>query len=86
MRLLVSAPLHSYVTGGTSDTRTRDIVIRDVVADQNHRQGISVISAVGLLVENSTFSGTNGTAPMAGQSFLLLYNSNTEVHRVNLYL
>ena len=41
-------------------------VIRDVVADNNHRQGISIMSAKDLLVENSTFKNTSGTNPSAG--------------------
>jgi len=44
----------------------KDIRIRDVVCDNNYRQGISVISCDGLLVENCTFNNTWGTAPQAG--------------------
>lgn len=40
--------------------------IRDVIADNNYRQGISVISAKDLLVENSTFKNTRGTNPASG--------------------
>ena len=40
--------------------------IKDVVADNNHRQGISIMSAKDLLVENSTFKNTSGTRPSAG--------------------
>ena len=43
-----------------------DVVIRDVVCDDNHRQGLSVIGAVNLLVENCAFSNTSGTGPAAG--------------------
>ena len=43
-----------------------DVVIRDVVCHDHHRQGISVISAVDLLIENCLLSGTDGTAPEAG--------------------
>jgi polygalacturonase len=43
-----------------------NITIRDVVCLDHHRQGISVISAVNLLIENCVFSGTKGTAPQAG--------------------
>ncbi|OQB33064.1 MAG: hypothetical protein BWY09_02795 [Candidatus Hydrogenedentes bacterium ADurb.Bin179] len=32
----------------------------------HHRQGISVISAVNLLIENCVLAGTSGTAPQAG--------------------
>ena len=46
-----------------------NITIRDVVCLDHHRQGISVISAVNLLVENCVFSGTRGTAPQAGIDF-----------------
>ncbi len=46
-----------------------DVVIRDVVVANNHRQGISVISAKNLLIENSIFKETSGTRPMAGIDF-----------------
>jgi len=44
----------------------RDVVIRDVVCHDHHRQGISVIGASNLLIENCVMSGTSGTAPEAG--------------------
>lgn len=44
----------------------KDVVIRDVVCFDNHRQGISVIGAENLLIENSEFSNTWGTPPSAG--------------------
>jgi len=43
-----------------------NVVIRDVVCRDHHRQGISVIGAVNLLIENCEMSGTDGTAPQAG--------------------
>lgn len=43
-----------------------DVVIRDVVCWNHHRQGISVIGAVNLLIENCSLLGTRGTAPEAG--------------------
>jgi len=46
-----------------------DVTIRDVVCDDHHRQGISVISAVNLLIENCVLSNTGGTAPQAGIDF-----------------
>ena len=55
-----------YIDGGSSRLWSEDITIRDCVSENNHRQGISVISAVNLTVENCTFSDTNGTAPEAG--------------------
>ncbi len=47
----------------------KDIVIKDCVIDDNHRQGISVISVVNLLIENCVIKNTAGTAPEAGIDF-----------------
>lgn len=56
--------------GTTSKNRwSEKITIRNCVALDNHRQGISVISAQDLLIENCEFSGTSGTAPQAGIDF-----------------
>jgi hypothetical protein len=55
-----------YVDGGAGREWSEDIIIRNCVAYDNHRQGISVISVVNLLVENCTFAATSGTAPEAG--------------------
>jgi len=46
-----------------------DVVIRNVSCVNNYRQGISVISAHNLLIENCTLKGTGGTAPEAGIDF-----------------
>ncbi len=46
-----------------------DVVIRDVKCVNNYRQGISVISARNLLIENCLLKDTWGTAPMAGIDF-----------------
>ena len=46
-----------------------DVVVRDVVCDGHHRQGISVVSAVNLLIENCVLSNTAGTEPEAGIDF-----------------
>ncbi|MCX7887828.1 MAG: right-handed parallel beta-helix repeat-containing protein [Verrucomicrobiae bacterium] len=46
-----------------------DVLIKDVVCDNNYRQGISVISARNLLIENCVLKNTGGTAPMAGIDF-----------------
>ena len=45
---------------------SRNVTIRNCVCDDNHRQGISVISAENLLVENCVFKNTSGTPPQAG--------------------
>ena len=47
----------------------RDIVIRDVVAKRNVRQGISVISAENLLIENCRLIDTAGRPPESGIDF-----------------
>ncbi len=55
--------------GPTRDDRRvpcRNIEIRDCVCDGNYRQGISVISAEGLLIEKCVFRNTDGTRPKAG--------------------
>jgi len=44
----------------------RDVHIKDVTCEANHRQGISVITAQGLLIENCRLLATSGTAPQAG--------------------
>ncbi len=47
----------------------RNVVIRRVDCNDNHRQGISVISAVNLLIEDCRLRNTRGTAPQAGIDF-----------------
>ncbi|MFH1616674.1 MAG: right-handed parallel beta-helix repeat-containing protein [Planctomycetota bacterium] len=46
-----------------------DIVIKDCIFDNNYRQGISVIGAENLLIENCIFRNTSGTAPADGIDF-----------------
>jgi len=46
-----------------------DVTIRRVLCYENHRQGISVISARNLLIEDVIMRDTNGTAPQAGIDF-----------------
>lgn len=46
-----------------------DVSIKDLVCDRNYRQGISVISAERLVIEDCVLSNTGGTAPMAGIDF-----------------
>ena len=48
---------------------SRDVVIRRCVCDDNHRQGISVVSAENLLIEDTTLKNTRGTPPQAGIDF-----------------
>lgn len=46
-----------------------NIHIKDVICDSNHRQGISVITAENLLIENTILKNTSGTPPQAGIDF-----------------
>ena len=55
--------------GGTPNGACQNVTIRGVVAKGNLRQGISVISAENLLVENCTFENTCGLPPMDGIDF-----------------
>ena len=50
-----------YVRGAARNVRLENLVCRD-----HHRQGISVISAVGLRVTNCRFDETSGAAPQCG--------------------
>jgi polygalacturonase len=54
-----------YIDGGKQEY-SRNITIRDVLCDNHYRQGISIISVDGLLVENSAFNNTWGTPPCSG--------------------
>ncbi len=55
-----------YIDGGSGQRFCKDVTIRNVTCFDNHRQGMSVISVDGLLVEHCTFANTWGTAPAAG--------------------
>ena len=52
--------------GNATGMRTKNVVLRNMTLSNNLRQGMSVISAEGLLVEDCVFSGTFGADPMAG--------------------
>ena len=56
---------------GTTRNRevNQDVVIRRVDCNENHRQGISVICAENLLIEDCRLRNTSGTAPQAGIDF-----------------
>ena len=58
-----------YLGVGSGGATNKDIVIKDVVCDRNYRQGISVITAENLLIENCVLKNTAGTAPAAGIDF-----------------
>ncbi|NUQ66260.1 MAG: right-handed parallel beta-helix repeat-containing protein [Pirellulales bacterium] len=55
-----------YLGTTKSQNYCRDIHIQGVTCDNHHRQGISVISAMDLLIENCRLLNTGGTPPAAG--------------------
>ena len=55
-----------YLGVAQAGVTNTDIHIKDVVCDANYRQGISVISAENLLIENCVLKNTSGTAPSSG--------------------
>jgi len=58
-----------YVGSTRKNRWCEDVAIRDTTCWGNHRQGISVISAVNLLVENCLLAETDGTPPESGIDF-----------------
>ena len=58
-----------YLGTGSKGATNKDFVIRDVICDRNYRQGISVITAENLLIENCVLKNTAGTPPAAGIDF-----------------
>ena len=55
-----------YIAGSTTRPYSSNIVIEHVVADNNRRQGLSIISAQNLWVRHCRFINTNGSAPEDG--------------------
>ena len=51
------------------DRQSENVVVKKVICDANHRQGISVGSSVNLLIEDTILKNTSGTAPQAGIDF-----------------
>lgn len=45
---------------------SENVVLRKLLCDDNHRQGISIITGRNILIEDCILSNTNGTPPMAG--------------------
>ncbi|MEA3365042.1 MAG: right-handed parallel beta-helix repeat-containing protein, partial [Candidatus Hydrogenedentes bacterium] len=58
-----------YLGTATRGVTNKDIHIKDVVCESNYRQGISVITAENLLIENTVMRNTAGTPPQAGIDF-----------------
>lgn len=56
---------------GSSETQNycKNITIGTLIADNNRRQGFSLISVKGLTIDKAILTNTNGTAPEAGLDF-----------------
>lgn len=58
-----------YLGVAKASVPCENVVIKNVFCDAHHRQGISVISARNLLIEDCRLSNTAGTPPAAGIDF-----------------
>ncbi len=58
-----------YLGTSKRGVTNKDVHIKDVVCDGNYRQGISVITAENLLIEDTIMKNTAGTPPAAGIDF-----------------
>ncbi|HET6457018.1 MAG TPA: right-handed parallel beta-helix repeat-containing protein [Armatimonadota bacterium] len=58
-----------YLGTATKGVTNKGVLIKDVICDKNYRQGISVITAEHLLIENTVMRNTRGTPPQAGIDF-----------------
>ncbi|MCK9414523.1 MAG: right-handed parallel beta-helix repeat-containing protein [Prolixibacteraceae bacterium] len=55
-----------FISGSPAANPSTNITVKNVVSDSNRRQGLSVVSADGVIIQNSTFKNTIGTLPEAG--------------------
>lgn len=58
-----------YLGTATRGVTNKNVHIKDVTCERNYRQGISVITAENLLIENTVMRETEGTPPQAGIDF-----------------
>jgi len=71
-----------YLGTTAKQTPNREVTIRRVDCNANHRQGISVISAEDLLIEDCRLRHTDGTDPRAGIDFEPNHPANSLVNCV----
>ncbi|KKM60554.1 hypothetical protein LCGC14_1540660, partial [marine sediment metagenome] len=55
-----------YIAGAKDKLYSENIIINNIKSLNNKRQGITIISAKGVLIENSLFAETKGIQPAAG--------------------
>lgn len=71
---------------GSGTTSTKDTTIRHNEFDNNRRQGISVVGAIGLLIEYNEIHDTHGTAPQFGIDIESLHFESRDIQiRHNLF-
>ncbi|MFO8078840.1 MAG: right-handed parallel beta-helix repeat-containing protein [Armatimonadota bacterium] len=58
-----------YLGRGSGGKTNLNVHIKDVICDNNYRQGISVITGENVLIEDTIMRDTSGTAPQAGIDF-----------------
>ena len=68
---------------GAGGVTNFNVHIKDVICDSNYRQGISVITAENLLIEDTIMRNTSGTPPQAGIDF---EPNNPEERLVNIVM
>jgi len=54
------------IAWGKNKRYAENVVLLDVSANNNRRQGLSIVSGQNIIVRNSRFTNTNGTPPQAG--------------------
>jgi hypothetical protein len=69
LHLLESGGDGVYLGTGKQWVTNKDILLKDLICDRQYRQGISVITAENLTIENVIMRDTGGTAPQAGIDF-----------------
>jgi len=69
-----------YISTSKTAGTNKNITIKDVVCDNNYRQGITVNTAEDLLIENTVMKNTQGTNPEAGIDFEPNYSTERLVN------
>jgi hypothetical protein len=69
LKILSSGGDGLYIGDRYGNRACRNFVVRKCIFEDHHRQGISVISAENLLIEDCIIKGTDGTPPQAGIDF-----------------
>jgi hypothetical protein len=55
-----------YISGTQTGAWNRNVVIKNVVCDNNRRQGVSLEDGENILIENAVLKNTDGTSPQFG--------------------